>query len=309
MPLDPDVAALMARAAAAGRPAISAGTPDDARAMLAAGRAALGAGPEMATVSDLAIATRGGEISARLFVPEGRLAGLIVYLHGGGWVLGTLDDYDAAARLVAAKSGCAVLMPDYRLAPEHAFPAGLEDCEDALLFAARDVVALCGEKVPLALAGDSAGANLGTVALRRLAGRLDVVFQALIYPVADADFDRTSYRDCSEGMLLTGADMAWFFEHYAPRTHWRDPDIAPIHAADLARLPPTLVVSAEYDVLRDEGEAYARRLADAGVAVELRRADGLIHGFARLHNHVPAADRIMAEIAGDIGAACRAAGG
>lgn len=309
MPLHPFIDAMLKQLAAAGRPAVSAGTPEEGRAVVTASRAALGQGPEIGSVESLQMPSRAGSIEALLLKPEGVPAGLIVYLHGGGWVVGSPRDFEALARLIVARSGCAVLLPDYRLAPEHPFPAGLEDAEDALLFAAGDVEALCGKRVPLAVAGDSAGANLATVAARRLKGRVELAAQGLFYPVADADFDRDSYRDLSDGMPLSRADMIWFFDHYAPRARQGDPNISPLQAADLAGLPPTLIITAEYDVLRDEGEAYARKLKAAGVPVVLRRAESLTHGFARLHNHVDLAERAVGEMAEAIALACRKASG
>lgn len=308
MPLHPFIDAMLKQFAAVGRPPVSAGTPAQARAVVAASRAALGEGPEIGSVEPVDVPTRSGAIEALLLKPKGVPVGLIVYLHGGGWVVGTPRDFEPLARLIVAKSRCAVLLPDYRLAPEHPFPAGLEDSEDALLFAAAHVETLCGTRVPLAVAGDSAGANLATIAARRLGTRVDLCIQGLLYPVADHDFDRPSYRDYSDGMPLSRADMIWFFDHYAPRARQGDPDIAPLRAVDLAGLPPAHVITAEYDVLRDEGEAYAERLQAAGVPVTLTRAASLTHGFARLHNHVDLADQAVTAMAQAIADACRKAG-
>lgn len=307
MALHPFFAMMMESFAAAGRPALSDGTPAQARALVAAGRAALGPGAEVGSIGDLSIPTRSGAIPARLVLPKTAPAGLVVYFHGGGWVIGELDDYEVLARHLATLSGCAVMLPDYRLAPEHPFPAGLEDCEDALLFAAGKVAEFCGASVPLVVAGDSAGANLGTVAARRLHGRVDPALQALLYPVADCDFDRPSYLAHGDGLPLTRRDMLWFFDHYAPRVRHGDPDIAPLRAPDLSGLPPAVIVTAEFDVLCDEGEAYANRLAAAGLPVTHRCAIGLPHGFARLHNHVAAADAEIYAVATAIAAACRQA--
>lgn len=308
MALHPFFALMMESFAAAGRPALSDGTPKQSRALVAAGRTALGPGADVGSITDLSIPTRNGAIPARLVLPRTAPIGLVVYLHGGGWVIGELDDYEVLARHLATLSGCAVLLPDYRLAPEHKFPAGLEDCEDALLFAAEKVAEFCGASVPLVVAGDSAGANLGTVAVRRLRGRVAFALQALLYPVSDCDFDRPSYLAHGEGLPLTRKDMLWFFDHYAPRAQHGDPDISPLRAPDLSGLPPALIVTAEYDVLGDEGEAYADRLASAGVPVTHRRAAGLPHGFARLHNHVGIVDAELRTVAATIAAACRKAG-
>ncbi|MGE7469438.1 alpha/beta hydrolase [Bosea sp. NPDC003192] len=307
MPLHPFFQMMMESFAAAGRPALSDGTPEQSRALVAAGRAALGPGAEVGSINDLSIPTRSGAIPARLVLPKTAPIGLVVYLHGGGWVIGELDDYEVLARHLATLSGCAVLLPDYRLAPEHKFPAGLEDCEDALLFAAEKASELCSANVPLVVAGDSAGANLGTVAARRLRGRVDLALQALLYPVTDCDVDRPSYLAHGEGLPLTRKDMLWFFDHYARRVQHGHSDISPLRAPDLSGLPPALIVTAEYDVLRDEGKAYADRLAEAGVPVTHRCAAGLPHGFARLHNHVAAVDAEIRTVAAAIAAACNRA--
>lgn len=300
MPLNATISEMFDKMAAAGRPALSAGSPGAARVLTAASRAGLGLGPEMHAVTALSIPTRSGAIGARLLRPAVQVDGLVVYLHGGGWVVGELDDYDTMARTLAARSGCALLMPDYRLAPEHRFPAGLEDAEDAIIWAAVHTEELAGAGLPLLVAGDSAGANLATVALQALAGRLSVAGQLLVYPVTDADFTRDSYLSCSDGMQLTRADMQWFFAHYAPAELHDDPRISPLRRVDLAGMPPTVVCTAECDVLRDEGEAYAARLAAAGVETSHRRFDGLPHGFIRLHNLVAAADAALSGIAADL---------
>lgn len=295
-----------------GRPALSAGTPADARAIVAATRAVLGSGPEMAEIRDLKLPTRAGSIQARLYRPqaqsEAEPKGLIVYLHGGGWVVGTIDDYDALARTLAAESGCAVLLPDYRLAPEHPFPAGLEDAEDALSYAARHVQALAGRSVPLVVAGDSAGANLATIAARRLLGTVELAAQILVYPVADSDFERPSYGAYGRGLPLARQDMIWFFRHYAPEALWSSPDIAALRAGDLSGLPPALVVLAECDVLADEGRAYADTLERAGVPVTRRMVPGVTHGFIRLHNLFDVARQEVAAVARFGASVCRRAG-
>jgi acetyl esterase len=289
----------------AGTPGLSSGAPGDARALVAAGRAALGAGRDPASVTELVLPTRGGHLSARLLIPHGEVSGVVVYLHGGGWVVGSVDDFDTLAREIAARSGCAVLLPEYRLAPEDPFPAALEDAEDAILWVAEHPGELSGAAPKMIVAGDSAGANLATVASRRLAGRVTVALEVLIYPVADSDFDTDSYHDASEGMPLTRADMRWFFGHYAPENLWRHEDVAPLRSDHLASLPPTLVITAEHDVLRSDGELYARRLSQAGVAATYRSYPGMVHGFLRLHNHVDVADQALDDLAAAIRRAVR----
>lgn len=300
MALHPFIAAMLATQQAAGAPALSDGTPDEARTIITAGRAALGPGPEMARSSEVSVPTRGGSVPARLLVPHGKVTGIVVYLHGGGWVVGAPADWDTLGRTLAAGSGAAVLLPDYRLAPEHPFPAALEDVEDVLLWVSGPDRPIGGDLRlggPLVVGGDSAGANLAAVVTRRLRGRVDPVLQVLAYPVTDCHFDTPSYREHTAQPPLTAADMRWFLGHYAPPTAWASPDVSPLRAADLHAMPPTFVLLAEYDVLRSEGEAYAERLREAGVKVTTRRYAGVTHGFLRLHNHVDVARDAVQDVA------------
>jgi acetyl esterase len=292
---------MMDAARAANRPALSGGSPQQARDLVASGRSGLGAGPEVGDVSDFKIPMRSGSVPARLYRSQNAEHGLTVYFHGGGWVCGTLDDYDILARNLVHHSDCAVLMVDYRLAPQFAFPAGLEDAEDAITWAAKELETLIGKRLPLAVGGDSAGGNLATAALNSLRGKVDCALQLLLYPVTDANTERSSYIEFGEGLPLTRSDMQWFFGHYAPKALWADPRISPLQHPSLAGSPPAWIATAEYDVLRDEGEDYARRLKEAGVHVELRRVEGLAHGFARLSNHVEQ----VAELLQDAGAALK----
>lgn len=302
MPLHPFVTAMLEQLK--DRPGLSDGSPDDARTMMAAAREAMGKGPAMAEVHDFDLPTRDGSIAARLLVPAGGIAGMVVYLHGGGWVIGTIDDFDACGRALAAASGCAVLLPDYRLAPEAPFPAPLHDAEDAVLWAADQAATRFGGPVPVVVAGDSAGGNLAAVLARRLRGRVPLALQALIYPVTDCDFSRPSYSTHGEGLVLRGVDMEWFFGHYAARRDWAHPDVSPIRAADLGGLAPAVVSLAEYDVLLDEGHAYADALAAAGVPVTRRVVEGMTHGFIRLHSLCDPAREELERLGADITAAC-----
>jgi acetyl esterase len=304
MALHPFLVAMLEQIREAGRPRLSDGTPEQARALVALGRTALGIGPEMAEVRRLSVPARGGSIAALLFLPTREPSALVIYLHGGGWVVGALADYETLARQIAFESHSAVLLPDYRLAPEHPFPAGLEDVEDTLLWVARGQGVLERE-LPVVVAGDSAGGNLATVALRRLRGRSGAKLQVLIYPVTSGRLDTPSYREENEGMPLTRRDMEWFLGHYARQSQWTTPDISPLHADDLGGLPPALVMVAEHDVLRDEGAAYAAKLRAAGIAVDIRRYDGVTHGFIRLHNLFEIAREAVSDVAAAIS---RAAG-
>lgn len=296
--LHPFVQKMIDSARETGRPAFSSGTPQQARDLVTSTRASVGVGPDVGDVTAVTVPTRSGSVPARLYRSRNRERGLIVYLHGGGWVLGALDDFDITARDLVHHSDCAVLLVDYRLAPEHPFPAGLEDAEDAIAWVAASMPTLVGRRLPLVVAGDSAGGNLTTVALAGLRGKVDCALQLLFYPVTDSDIDRPSYHAYGEGLPLTRADMQWFFEHYAPQTPWGDSRISPIRCTDLAGSPPAWIVTAEYDVLRDEGEDYASALRKAGVPANLRRIDGLAHGFIRLSNLVDVVEDVLKD-AGD----------
>ena len=303
MAVHPGIQAMLDRARAAGVPALSAGSPEAGRAVMAQSRALLGAGVPVGSRTMIEVPTRAGSVPALLLRPEGPVIGTIVYLHGGGWVIGAIGDYEVLARTLCVATGCAVVVPEYRLAPEHPFPAGLEDCEDVLVRVAEGGAGLAG---PVVVAGDSAGGNLATVAAGSLAGRVRLAGQVLIYPAVDTDTERESYRLYGAGEVpLSRADMLWFYRHYAPETAWADPRIAPLRAASLVGQPPAVVITAENDVLRDEGEAYAARLAEAGVPMTQRRYAGMTHGFIRYHDLVDVAGEAVRTLAADIVRLCR----
>lgn len=305
MALHPTLARMLEIYRAGGRPRYADCSPGEARALLSASAAALGEGPQIGPVSDLAVPTRSGAVSARLYRASAPERGLVVYVHGGGWVLGAPADFDALARSLVARSGCELLMVDYRLAPEHGFPAGLEDVEDAIRWASGQRRQLAGADVPLLVAGDSAGANLATVAVTALKDEIDVALQLLIYPVADCDFTTASYQLPEGDLFLSRADMQWFYRHYAPEALWSDPRISPLRATNLEGTAPAWIAVAEYDVLRDEAVAYAERLAAAEVPVELHRYAGMGHGFVRMMNLVETADRALDDAARAIREHCR----
>ncbi|MFI6597524.1 alpha/beta hydrolase [Nonomuraea sp. NPDC050536] len=204
---------------------------------------------------------------------------VIVYFHGGGWVFGSVKRNDAQARDLAIRAGAVVVSVDYRLAPEHPFPAAADDAWTVV----RDLFArpaFYQSNGGVAVVGDSAGGNLAAVAAwqARDAG-LTLAHQVLIYPVTDVAMTTPSYREFADGYGLAAAEMAWFIEQYAGETDPHDPRLAPLRLADCAGLAPATIVTAEYDVLRDEAEQYGTRLAQAGVPVEMRRFDGAVHGF------------------------------
>jgi len=305
MPLDPVIAAIVENVNKG--PALSDGTPAESRARLALGRSVLGAGPDMYSVDDHSVPGRGGAIRTRIFKPSEEVEGFIVFLHGGGWVLGSIEDFDTYARALAAYSNCLVVLPDYRLAPEHRFPAGLQDAQDVMQWTADNRGKLGAENAPLIIAGDSAGGNLATVVARHMIGDVDIALQVLYYPVADSNFDTLSYKTHGAGLPLKSRDMEWFFVHYASRNQWTNPDIAPLRSPDLSGMPPAIIVVAEYDVLHDEGVAYGEKLKNAGCAVTQRTGHGLTHGFIRLHNLCEPTLTELQTVAREIRQVCKAA--
>jgi acetyl esterase len=235
-------------------------------------------------VEELTIPGPGGPIPARLYVPREASARppLLVYLHGGGWVVCDLETHDNVCRFLAREAGVLVLSVDYRLAPEHRFPAAVDDALAAFRFGAEQAGDLGADPDALAIGGDSAGGNLAAVVSQLAAsdGGPAPVFTLSLYPVTDLSEKRESYRLFREGFLLTEARMDWYRGHYLPDEGAAlDPRASPLLAEDLSGLPPTYIATAGFDPLRDEGEAYARRLREAGVPVALRRHPGLIHGF------------------------------
>ena len=223
-------------------------------------------------------------VPVRVYQPVGEGPFPVVMMfHGGGWVIGDLTTADGQSREVCRQAEAVVISVDYRLAPEHPFPAAADDCYAATLWAGQNAHRYGGDPNRLALAGDSAGGNLAAVVAQMIRdkGGPAVAFQLLVYPVTDGvNFDRPSYHENGQDYMLTSESMHWFWNHYAPNAEdRRNPYASPLLAENLADLPASLVMTAEYDPLRDEGEAYADKLAKAGVDVELVRCDGLIHGF------------------------------
>jgi acetyl esterase len=303
--LDPEIQQLVDQMEAAAPPAEREVPLDEARAAHDRDGVLLGGpGEEVASVRDLAVPGPGGPIPVRVFRPAGDAPlPVVAYAHGGGWMLGSLDGFDPVCRALANASGALVASIGYRLAPEHPFPAGLEDVLAAVRWLAAHAPELDGDPARLAIAGDSAGGNLATVAARRLRddGGPALRFQALVYPVCDRAPDTLSYRENSDGFGLTAQSMEYFWQLYLAGADGRDPDVSPLRADDLSGLPPAFVLTVDSDVLRDEGEAYARALEAAGVPVTLRRYDGAVHGFFRWL----ARARISRRAVADVGAALR----
>jgi acetyl esterase len=301
--INPQAQQLLDGKAASGAPPFWELTPEEARAVVAANAALIGPGPSVASVRDIVIPGQAGGIPARVYSPVPDAPGVVVYYHGGGWVFGSADQWDASVRALTAASGCDVVSVDYRLAPEHVFPAATDDAYDALAWAAGSLA----NGRPLVVAGDSAGGNLAAVsALRaRDTGGPSLAFQVLVYPITDYDLDRKSYHqyDGTE-LILNRRDMMWFWDHYVPDPAARaNPYASPLRASDLSGLPPAYVVTDEHDPLRDEGFAYVDRLRAAKVPVEHRHYGTQIHAFFTFVNLLGDADKAVA----DAGAAIRAA--
>ena len=283
MPLHPQVKTILDGLAAAGGPPMSHLSPDDARAAyrLLGG---LDQPEEVARMDDRAIPGPEGDVPVRVYTPQealGTRPGLLLWLHGGGWVIGDLETADATCRALANRSGAVVVSVDYRLAPEHPAPAALEDCQAALIWVAENAELLGATSDRIAVGGDSAGGNLAALLCQRVRDEFgpEIDFQLLVYPVTDLTLGHPSMDENAEGYFLTRDSMQWFVAHYLGDGDPTDPAVSPLHTTSCAGLPPALVITAEFDPLRDEGEAYARRLAEAGVAVEAVRFDGQIHGF------------------------------
>ncbi len=285
-----DMQALISVARLAGtRSYVNGQPPKKARIENRRGALAVSAHPPipMAKVEALEIPAEPGPIPARFYVPAGPAATapapLLVYFHGGGWVIGDLDTHDGLCPSPPAAAGTPVLSIAYRLAPEHPFPAPVDDSWTGYSWAAENAAALGVDPARIAVGGDSAGGNLAAVVslLARGAGGPMPAMQLLIYPVTDSAGELPSRRIFAEGFLLTKEDMDLFEAHYLPPgTDAHDPRVSVLEIEDLSGLPPAYVATAGFDPLRDEGEAYALRMRAAGVQVALRRHPGLIHGFA-----------------------------
>jgi acetyl esterase len=313
MPLDPGTAMMLQELQARGMPAMSDGSPEQGRAML---RAFAGVDrrdpavlPPIAEIRDQQV----GGVPARVYRPAVSLpAPTIVFLHGGGFVIGDLDTHDTAVRLLATDVGAVVVSVDYGLAPERPFPAGVEDAWAAFSDVAGLIDEFGGDPARLVVAGDSAGANLAAVtAVRARDVGIPLAAQLLAYPTVDPGGDYPSRRENAEGYFLTARDMDWFFRQYtgvAPdspeaRALADDPRIAPLRTPSLAGVAPAVIATAEYDPLRDEGVAYAAALEAAGVRVWHRTFPGLIHGFYGTPLPGPLAatheiDAVLAELLG-----------
>ncbi len=283
MPLHPEAQQLLAALEEVGLPPFSQMTVPQAREAIK-GFVDLQGEPEQIATEDRTIPGPAGEIPVRVYTPAGEGAKpVIVYFHGGGWVVGELDTVDKPLRSLANRTGAVVVSVDYRLAPEHVYPAAFDDCYAATEWVAEHAGELGGNPAQVAVGGDSAGGNLAAAVALAARDRNGppLVAQLLIYPVTNFDFTTASYTENGEGYLLTRGSMEWFWAHYlGAQDLGKDPYACPARADDLVGVPPAYVATAEFDPLRDEGEAYASNLRSAGVAVTAKRYDGMLHGFA-----------------------------
>ena len=313
MALDPQAQEVINLVIKSGRPAYNTLSPKDARQLFRETRPASTPTPaEIGAVKNLTADGPGGPIPLRVYrpadVPAGTPLPVLVYYHGGGWVIGDLDTHDVQCRQITAEAGVTVVAVDYRLAPEHKFPAAVDDAWAAT----RWVVAHAGElgidSRRVAVAGDSAGGNLAAVValMARDAGGPAIALQVLIYPVTDVAAESKSYRDFADGYMLTRDGMRWFTNHYLKAAgeaqDWR---VSPLRAPSLAGLPPALVITAGFDPLRDEGAAYAARLSDAGVQVDYVNYGGMIHGFMPMGRLIATGNRATSHVAASLRQALR----
>ncbi len=284
-----------------GIPGIGELPPEEARATQDAAAAAVFGPLDEVPCEDRKIA---GSIPVRVYRPGDAPAPVFVYFHGGGWVLGSLNTHHGVCATLARLSGCVVCSVDYRMAPEHRFPAAVDDAWASVTWVAENAEEIGGVPGALAVGGDSAGGNLAAVcALRARDAGLSLALQLLVYPVTDADLDTSTYREFAEGYFLTRYSMEWFWDHYLPEGDRFHPDASPLRADDVSGTAPALLITAGFDPLRDEGEAYARRLEEAGVPVTLSRYDGMIHGFFRMPGAMDKASEALSEAAGALRAA------
>ncbi len=299
MPLDPRATEFLAAMEAAGlRPAHELPVAEARAGMVCPPNVY----PRLAAIEDLTLPGPAGTMAARRYVPEaiegGHRPGLVVFFHGGGWVVGSLESHHGMCQEVASASGCQVLSIDYRLAPEHKFPAAAEDAYAGTAWAYEQAARWECDPQRLVVMGDSAGGNLAAVVslMARDRNGPPIARQVLIYPVTDANLETASYQAFADGYFLSRDSMAWFWEQYTTPDQRQDPYAAPLQAESLAELPPALVITAECDPLCDEGEAYAARLIQSNTPCLLWRTDGMLHGYLRRTDLYSQAKATMARL-------------
>jgi acetyl esterase len=309
MAVTSEVRSLLDAVAALGSPPIDEQTPQQVREVYGQ-FSALAGRAEMVSVTDRTFPGPAGDVPVRVYVPtaEPGPRPVLVYFHGGGWVIGDIESHDATVRVLAAASGVTAVAVDYRLAPESPFPAAVDDCLAAVRWVAEPSTAadLAIDPGRMAVGGDSAGGNLAAVVAQQLRDTGPALrFQLLVYPVTDMHLSYRSIDENADGYFLTKADMMWFRGHYCGTDNWKDPRLSPLLAADEAvrGVAPALVITAEYDPLRDEGEAYAAKLQAAGVDAKASRYDSVIHGFFSMGDLVPEGKAAIDEAAAALRAA------
>jgi acetyl esterase len=310
--LDPEVETLLKEMQEQGASPVYTMSPEEARKEKNPFFISLGGPPEeIGGVRDITVPGPAGEIPLRVYTPDGDGPfPALVYFHGGGWVICNLDTHDSVCRALAKQASCVVVSVDYRLAPEHKFPAAAEDAFAATLWVAENAAKLDVDPARLAVGGDSAGGNLTAVVclMARGKGEPSLVHQVLIYPVTDvSNMDTNSYREHAEGYILTKEGMRYYRDHYVRDANdLANPHVSPLLAQSLNGLPPATIITAELDVLTDEGEAYAERLRQAGVPVNYTCYEGMIHAFWNLGGVLSSARKAREEVSTALGEAFNA---
>jgi len=313
MALDPQAKAVLELVIKSGRPAYNTLSPKDARQLFRETRpASTPTPPQIGAVTNLVVDTTTGAVPVRVYRPAGISDGAplptLVYFHGGGWVIGDLETHDVLCRQITGEAGMMVVAVDYRLAPEAKFPTAVDDAWAATKWVVANAARLGADPKKLAVGGDSAGGNLAAVIalMARDAGAPSIAYQVMLYPVTDVGTETQSYRDFGDGYLLTLEGMRWFFDQYLTSSEqakdWR---VSPLRAPSLAGLPPALIITAGFDPLRDEGEAYAKKLREAGVRVDYICYGGMIHGFAPMGRLIDTGNRAVSHIAASLREALR----
>lgn len=304
MAVDPQVQVVLDLVKQANAPEMWQLTPDQARREYQMRVDKLKVREDIHRTEDRRITGPAGDIPIRIYTPrelkQGEKLPVLLWYHGGGFVIGDLDTHDSVCRMIANQADCLVVAVDYRLAPEHKFPAAVEDCHAALLWVAKHAGEFGGDASRLAVGGDSAGGNLATAIaiMARDSGSPKLAFQMLIYPCVAPEPETASHLKFAEGYVLTRKTIVWFFKHYLKtKSDMRDFRFAPLVADDLSSLPPALVLVAGYDPLRDEGVEYAKRLLEAGNRVRLSNYEGAVHGFYLMGGTVELAKQAVAESA------------
>ena len=299
MPLDPQARQVLDQMAALGLPPNHMVSPQQARENMR-NRPRVD-GPEVAKVEDRSVSWRDAEVPVRIYTPAGTGPfPILIWCHGGGMVVGDLETADATARHLTVETGCVTVSVDYRLAPETKFPGACDDCYAAAVWASDNAASIQGDASRMAVGGDSAGGNLAAVVAQMARDRAnpDLAFQLLVYPMTSLDFETSSYVDNADGYLLTRDSMKWYWDQYLGASD--DPNhpyAVPSRAGSFKNLPPALVITAEFDPLRDEGEAYAKSLEADGVPTTHSRYDGMIHGFFGMSGAVDKAGQAVSEAA------------